>query len=74
MAAGEAPIMPWNFGDILDAIEPVLPADAPALIRGTRVISWGEERKRSNNLAAALVARGARPRDKLAFYMRNRPE
>ncbi len=28
--------MGWNFGDILDTIEPVLPADAPAFIHGER--------------------------------------
>jgi fatty-acyl-CoA synthase len=66
--------MPWNFGDILDAISPVLPQDAPALVHGTRKITWGETTKRSNNLARALIERGAKPGDKLAFYMRNRPE
>jgi fatty-acyl-CoA synthase len=66
--------MPWNFGDILDAISPVLPPDAPALVHGTRRITWGETTKRSNNMARALIERGAKPGDKLAFYMRNRPE
>jgi acyl-CoA synthetase (AMP-forming)/AMP-acid ligase II len=66
--------MPWNFGDILDAIETVLPPDAPAFVHGTRRITWGETSKRTNNLARALIARGARPGDKIAFYMRNRPE
>ncbi|HWD29586.1 MAG TPA: acyl-CoA synthetase [Rhizomicrobium sp.] len=66
--------MPWNFGDILDAIETVLPPDAPAFVHGTRRISWGETSKRTNRLARALIARGAGPRDKVAFYMRNRPE
>jgi len=66
--------MPWNFGDILDAIERVLPPDAPAFVHGARRISWGETSKRTNNLARALIARGARPHDKVAFYMRNRPE
>jgi acyl-CoA synthetase (AMP-forming)/AMP-acid ligase II len=66
--------MGWNFGDILDAIEPVLPPQAPAFIHGQRVISWGEATKASNNLAHALVARGAEPGDKVAIYMRNRPE
>jgi fatty-acyl-CoA synthase len=64
----------WNFGDILDAIEPVLPADAPAFIHGGLTISWGEARRTTNNLARALIARGASPGDKLAIYMRNRPE
>ena len=66
--------MGWNFGDILDAIEPVLPAAAPALIHGDRVITWADATRQSNNLARALVARGAQPGDKVAFYMRNRPE
>ena len=66
--------MPWNYGDILDAISPVLPADAPAFVHGPRTITWAETTKRSNNLARALIAKGAKPRDKVAFYMRNRPE
>ena len=66
--------MPWNYGDILDAISPVLPQDAPALVHGSRVVTWGETTRRSNNLARALIKRGAEPGDKVAFYMRNRPE
>ncbi|HEY3800337.1 MAG TPA: acyl-CoA synthetase, partial [Caulobacteraceae bacterium] len=66
--------MGWNFGDILDAVAPVLPADAPALIHGDRVIPWGEATRISNNMARGLIARGAQPGDKLAIYMRNRPE
>ncbi len=64
----------WNFGDILDAIEPALPLDAPALIHGDRQITWSEMAARSNNLARALRARGIEPGAKVAFYMRNRPE
>jgi fatty-acyl-CoA synthase len=64
----------WNFGDILDAISPVVPADKPAFIHGERVITWGEATKATNNLARGLIARGAQPGDKLAIYMRNRPE
>ena len=64
----------WNFGDILDAIEPALPRDAPALIHGDRRITWSEMAARSNNLARALCAKGIRPGAKVAFYMRNRPE
>jgi len=64
----------WNFGDILDAIEPVLPPDAPAFIHGERVIPWSDATRMSNNLARGLIKRGAQPGDKIAFYMRNRPE
>ena len=66
--------MSWNFGDILDGIGDVLPPDAPALIHGDDRLSWSELTARSNDLARALVARGARPDDKVAFYMRNRVE
>ncbi len=50
----------WNLGDILDAIEPAVPEDAPALIHGDRIISWPEMSKRSNNLARNLRAQGHR--------------
>ncbi len=66
--------MAWNFGDILDRIAPVLPAAAPALIHDSRVISWADTTRRSNNLGRALIARSRKPGDKVAFYMRNRPE
>jgi len=54
--------MPWNFGDILDAISPILPQDALALVHGERRITWGETTKRSNNLARALIERGLETR------------
>ncbi len=66
--------MGWNFGDILDAVEPVLPQDAPAYLHGDRTITIGEARQATNNMARALIARGAQPGDKIAIYMRNRPE
>jgi len=64
----------WNLGDILDAIEPALPPDTPALIHGKRVITWAEMGARSNNIARALAAHGISSGAKVAFYMRNRPE
>ncbi len=64
----------WNLGDILDAIEPVMPRDAPALIHGDRIVTWPELSARSNNIARALRRRGADTGAKVAFYMRNRTE
>src|SRR3546814_5841789 len=64
----------WNLGDILDAFEPVMPKDAPALIHGDRIITWPEMSGRSNNVARALRQRGAGNGAKVAFYMRNRHE
>lgn len=66
--------MGWNFGDILEAIEPVLRPDSLAFIHGDRRITWAQATFQSNNLARALIKRGAEPGDKIAFYMRNRPE
>lgn len=65
--------MDWNYGDIIDAIVPVLPEDAPALIHGDRIISWSEFDRRTNSLARALLNTGATTDSKVAFYMRNRP-
>src|SRR5215813_6864701 len=66
--------MSWNIGDIFDALGDVLPREAPALIHADRILSWADLTRRTNNLAAALIARGARPDDKVALYMRNCPE
>ncbi len=66
--------MGWNFGDILDTVATVVPPEAPAFIHGERTIAWGEADAMTNRLARALVARGAQPGDKVAIYMRNRPE
>ena len=66
--------MAWNYGDILDAVATLMPADAPALIHGDRVIGWGEFDRRTNALARGLVKAGHQPDDKLAILLRNRPE
>ena len=55
--------MGLNFGDILDAIEPVLPQEAPAYLHGERVITIGEARQATNNMARAQIAPGAQPAD-----------
>jgi fatty-acyl-CoA synthase len=64
----------WNFGDILDGVAAVLPPGAPALVHGDRIITQAQFTRRTNNLARALIERGARPGDKVAFYMHNCPE
>jgi len=64
----------WNYGDIFDAVGAALPDAAPAIVHEDRCVSWGELSRRSNALAAALLERGAKPDDKVAFYMRNCPE
>ena len=66
--------MEWNYGDLLDAVAEAVPAEAPFLIHGERRIGWGDSSHRMNNLARAIIAGGAKPGDKLAFYLRNCPE
>ncbi|MGN6514666.1 MAG: acyl-CoA synthetase [Rhizomicrobium sp.] len=66
--------MPWNYGDILDAVADVVRPEAPAFVHGAKSISWADASKRMNNLGRAFLARGARPGDKVAFYLRNGTE
>jgi 3-oxocholest-4-en-26-oate---CoA ligase len=63
----------WNYGDMYDAVARIVDPQQPALIHGGRTISWRDFDRRTNNLARALIARGARPDDKIAFYTRNHP-
>ncbi len=51
----------------------VLPPESPAFAHGERLITRGQAAARGNRLARALLDRGAKPGDKVAFYMRNKP-
>ncbi len=66
--------MPWNYGDILDAVGTNIRPDAPAFVHGEKRVLWGDAHKRMNNLGRAFTERGAKPGDKVAFYMRNGTE
>ncbi|MEI9995466.1 MAG: acyl-CoA synthetase [Rhizomicrobium sp.] len=61
----------FNFGDIVDAVSDTVSPAAPAFVHGERVIAWGEATRRMNNIARNLHAKGVKPGDKVAFYMRN---
>ncbi|MCA9513072.1 MAG: AMP-binding protein, partial [Myxococcales bacterium] len=63
----------WSLGDLIEGVEAVLPPDAPALVHDDEVVSWNALARASRSLAAAFAARGAKPGDKVAFYMRNQP-
>jgi 3-oxocholest-4-en-26-oate---CoA ligase len=66
--------MPWNYGDLLEAVLNAVPPEAPIFAHGDKVVSWCEAKPRMNNLARAMIARGAKPKDKVAFYLRNSAE
>jgi acyl-CoA synthetase (AMP-forming)/AMP-acid ligase II len=65
--------MAWNYGDILDAVGAVVPADKPCLIHEDTTLQWGDFNRRTNNLARRFLNRHAQASDKVAFYMRNCP-
>ena len=66
----------FNYGDIFEAVFAECPPDQEALIEfGTgRSRTWGELRRRSENLANGLIELGLKPGDKVAIYMENRLE
>ena len=70
--------MSFGFGDLFDALDERLPADAPALthVRGGESFhrGWGDLKRRTNNLGRALRDNGAADFDKVCFLMRNRSE
>ena len=63
----------WNYGDLFDALAGVVPAQQVALAHADRVVTWGELTARTNRIGRALLAEGAQPGEKLAFYLRNHP-
>jgi fatty-acyl-CoA synthase len=63
----------WNYGDLYDGVARIVPPDQPALVHGDAITTWRQLDRRSNNLARALLAGGAEPGEKIAFYMRNHP-
>ncbi|UAJ09373.1 AMP-binding protein [Glacieibacterium megasporae] len=65
--------MSWSFGKVFTAVGKVVPPGDAALIHGDAVTTWGDFDRRTDALAAAFVAAGAVPGDKLAHLMRNGP-
>ncbi len=63
--------MSWNFGDLIEAVEAVIPPDRIALAHGDQIVNWAALRNRSNALARALIERGLQPGDRFAFYAHN---
>ncbi len=63
-----------NFGFALKVLAAAIPADRPALVNGSRVVTWGELDAVSDHIAAGLAARGLQPGDIAGQMLRNTPD
>ena len=63
----------WNFADVWETIASVQP-DAPALVRGSSVRSWGEFDARSEAIAQGLFGAGLAHQSRVAQYLMNSME
>jgi acyl-CoA synthetase (AMP-forming)/AMP-acid ligase II len=65
--------MHLHFGSIWEAIADATP-DAPAVVHGTRRISWRDYETRAARLAQAFLDAGLGPHSKVGMYLYNSPE
>ncbi|MEZ5652234.1 MAG: AMP-binding protein [Burkholderiaceae bacterium] len=63
----------WNFAAVWETVASVR-GDAPALVHGSRVITWSAFEQRAAGVAASLLAAGLGHQAKVALYLRNVPE
>jgi len=66
--------MGWSFDQVLERTERAVDPADQAIVFGDHVVAWGALKARTDRLAAALLAAGAVPGDKVAHYLRNGPE
>jgi acyl-CoA synthetase (AMP-forming)/AMP-acid ligase II len=62
-----------HFGAIWEAIADATP-DAPAVVQGTRRVSWRDYETRAARLAQAFLDAGLGPHSKVGMYLYNSPE
>ncbi len=63
----------WNYADVWEEIAAIQP-EQPAIVQGSRTISWGEFEERSRGVADWMLSLGAQYQDKIALYLYNSPE
>ena len=63
----------WNFADIFEAVAAAVP-QAPAQVCGQRRFNWSQFDRRSDALAASLLAASLGDQAKVAAYLYNGPE
>ncbi len=60
----------WNYADVWETVADELP-DAPALVHGGRVRTWGAFDRRADGLARWFLGSGVSRQDKVALYLYN---
>ncbi len=63
----------WNYADVWETVADVQP-DAPALVHGADVRTWGALDRRANGVARWLLGADVSHQDKVALYLYNCPE
>ncbi|MGB3471557.1 MAG: AMP-binding protein [Erythrobacter sp.] len=63
-----------NFGVALKALAASIEPDRPALVHGTRIVTWGEFDQRTDAIAQALHNAGLKPGDVAGQMLRNTPD
>ena len=63
----------WNFADAYEAIAARVP-NSPCQIQGDRTFTWSDFDRRTNRLAADMIAGGLAKQSKVAAYLYNGPE
>lgn len=62
-----------NFGVALKELAAAIPDGRPAIVHGTRIVSWGDLDRATDRIAAGLVARGLKRGDIAGQMLRNTP-
>lgn len=63
-----------NFGISLKALANAIEPDRPALIHGSRIVTWSELDSLTDRIAAGLQEKGLKPGDVAGQMLRNTPE
>lgn len=63
-----------NFGVVVKALAAAVAPGRPALVHGTRVVTWSELDAITDRIAAGLRARGLKPGDIAGQMLRNTPD
>ena len=63
----------WNYADLWEAVAERY-GDEPAMIHGDRRVAWRDFDERADGVARSLLDAGLQRQDKVAQYLRNRPE